>query len=252
MAAMGSIWNVGPLVVAAVDGAAASALYQVSQRFPLAVMALPDRVSVTLFPASSEQARLEARASAARLVASGTRLIAVVLVPVSILLFITADDLLGVWLGSVPPDGALILRLTTLAVTVQALSASALQVLWGRGDITRLAVALTAAAGFAVAGTGGLALALGPVGAALALALAAALAATSVLALGARTIGCSVRALLGAALAEVAPAAVACAAVAGTLTALGVGSSWFGLGALGAASITAYLAALRLHWARER
>jgi O-antigen/teichoic acid export membrane protein len=248
MAGMGLIWNVGPLLVAAVDGAAASALYQVSQRFPLAVMALPERVSVTLFPAASEQGRAEDSASAVRLIRGGTRVIAVVLLPISILLFVTADNLLEAWLGSVPPDGALILRLTTVAVTAQALSASALQVLWGRGDVTQLAIAVAAAAGVAIAGTGALALAFGPVGAALALAIAAAVTATSVLTLGARTTGRTVRALVGAAAADLALAAGACAGVAGALTELGVGNGWLGLCVVGAASIAAYFATLMLRW----
>jgi O-antigen/teichoic acid export membrane protein/SAM-dependent methyltransferase len=255
MAAIGSIWNVGPLLVAAFDGAAATALYQVSQRFPLAVMALPDRISVTLFPAASEQARVDGTASAGRLIGGGARLIAVALLPVAILLFVTADDLLAAWLGSVPPYGPSILRLTTLAVIAQALSASALQVLWGRGEVRELAIALTAVAGVSVAGTAALVLALGPRGAALALAAAAALAAASVLTLGARISRRRVVDLLRPAVAGLAWPALACAIVAGAMTALDFGDGWAPLAAVGGASLAAYLAAFvvlgRGDWERE-
>jgi O-antigen/teichoic acid export membrane protein/SAM-dependent methyltransferase len=243
-AAIGSIWYAGPLMVAAVDGAAASALYQVSQRFPLAVMALPERVSVTLFPAASEQARHGGPASAARLMGGGARLIAVAVLPVGVLLLVTADDLLRAWLGSVPPDGALILRLTTLAVVAQALSASALQVLWGWGEVRELAISLAAIASAAVAGMGALALALGPPGAALALAAAAALAAASVLVLAARLSGRSVVALLGPTVADLVWPTLACAAVAAAVIALDVGDGWVELATVGGASIAAYLIVL--------
>jgi O-antigen/teichoic acid export membrane protein len=243
MAALGSIWTIGPLVVAITDGAGASALYQVSQRFALAVMALPDRVSVTLFPAASEQARSGGRRAAARLIGSGTRLIAVVLLPVAIFLLITADELLDAWLGSIPRDGASILRLTTLAIVAQALAASALQVLWGRGEVRKLAVALVVVAVAALIGTTALALAVGPLGAALALAAAAVLAAAWLLALAAQSTGRRVIAVLRRAVGDLAWPAIACAAVAGGLVALDFDDGWPSLFVVGAASAAAYFAA---------
>ena len=241
MVALGSLWNAGPLLVAGVNGAGASALYQVSQRFPLAVMALPDRVSITLFPAASEQARGGGSSAAARLIGSGTRLIAVVLLPLAILLFVTADDLLGAWLGSVPPHGPLILRLTTLAVVAQGLSASALQVLWGLGEVRQLSIGLVTTAIAGVAGAAACVVAFGPWGAALALAVAATLAATWILALAARVIGEQAVELVGRAITGLAWPAVACAGVASGLTGLGVGEGWLGLATVGLAGIAAYL-----------
>jgi O-antigen/teichoic acid export membrane protein/2-polyprenyl-3-methyl-5-hydroxy-6-metoxy-1,4-benzoquinol methylase len=242
MAALGSIWNVGTLGVATVDGAAASALYQVSQRFPLALMALPDRVSVTLFPAASEQARSSGGGAAARLIGNGTRLLGVVLLPVAIVLFATADDLLRAWLGSIPPDGGLILRLTTLAVVAQALGASALQVVWGRGEVRSLAVALLTVAAMAVAATAALALTMGPAGAALGLATAAVVSTATVLALAVRIIGWSVIAELRRAGVDLVWPGLACAVAAGALTELEVGDGWARVFAVGGASVGAYLA----------
>lgn len=242
MAALGSIWSMGSLLVAASDGAAASALYQVSQRFPLAVMALPDRVSATLFPAASEGALRGGRGPTVRLISSGTRLIAVMLLPLAILLFATADDLLDAWLGSVPPHGGLILRLTMLAVILQALGASALQVLWGRGEIKHLSIVLLALAGATLGGTAALAFAFGPAGAALALAVAVGVATISVLKVAGRVTGRSIPALLMPAVADLMWPGLACAAVVSVVLVLGVGDGWSGLAAVGAAGVAAYLA----------
>jgi O-antigen/teichoic acid export membrane protein/SAM-dependent methyltransferase len=247
MAALGSIWNAGPLVVAGVNGAGASALYQVSQRFPLAVMALPDRVSVTLFPAASEQApRGGGSGAAARLIGSGTRLIAVVLLPLAIVMLVTADDLLDAWLGSVPPDGALILRLTMLAVVAQGLSASALQVLWGLGQVRQLSTGLVITAIMSVVGAVAFDFAFGPWGAALALAVAATLAAVGVLALAARFTRTAAAELVGPAAAGLAWPTLACAGVTIALTALGVGEGWLGLALVGLAGTAAYVIAFGL------
>jgi O-antigen/teichoic acid export membrane protein/SAM-dependent methyltransferase len=246
MAAVGSLWNAGPLVVAGVNGAGASALYQVSQRFPLAVMALPDRVSVTLFPAASEQAPGDGSGAAARLIGSGTRLIAVVLLPLAILMLVTADDLLDAWLGSVPPDGALILRLTMLAVVAQGLSASALQVLWGLGQVRQLSTGLVLTAIVSVVGAVAFDFAFGPWGAALALAVAATLAAIGVLALAARFTRTAAAELVGPAAAGLAWPTLACAGVTIALTALGVGEGWLGLALVGLAGTAAYVIAFGL------
>ena len=106
MVSLGALWNAGPLIVAAISGAAASALFAVSQRFPMGALALPERISVVLFPAAGQ-----ADANSAWLIARGTRLTLTALLPVAVVLLAGAEPVLDAWLDQVPPDGPLVLRL---------------------------------------------------------------------------------------------------------------------------------------------
>ena len=83
MVSLGALWNAGPLIVAAGSGAAASALFAVSQRFAMGALALPERISVVLFPAAGQP-----DASHAWLIARGTRLTLTALLPVAIVLLV--------------------------------------------------------------------------------------------------------------------------------------------------------------------
>jgi O-antigen/teichoic acid export membrane protein/SAM-dependent methyltransferase len=145
MVGFAALWGAGPLAMAATRNAAASALFQVAQRIPLALQALPERVSVTLFPAAGELDRDDLR-GARDLVIRGNRLIGLVVAPAVVILLVAPEVVLRLWLGSVPNAAPAIVRLTTLAVVAQALSASSLQVLWGRGDLRRLVPGIGAAA----------------------------------------------------------------------------------------------------------
>ncbi len=95
MFALTSLWSAGPLLVAGVEGAAASALFAVSQRFALALQAVPERVSATLFPAAGPADVEHAR----WLIASGTRLVLAILAPLAAILLVAPGDVLHAWLG---------------------------------------------------------------------------------------------------------------------------------------------------------
>ena len=144
MLSLGAFWNFGPLVVAAASGAGATARFQISQRFPLAVQALPERISHTIFPAASQYEGADGK-PLADLIVTGTRLIAAPLIPAMIVLMAVAGDLLDSWLGTVPAGGPTILRLTMLAVAAQGLTAGAAAVLWGSGRVRSLALAVAPA-----------------------------------------------------------------------------------------------------------
>ena len=239
MVSLGALWNAGPLIVAAVSGAAASALFSVSQRFPMGALALPERMSVVLFPAAGE-----AGASPAWLIARGTRLSLLALTPVAIVLLIGADAILSAWLDDVPEDGPLVLRLTTVAVLAYGLCAGAVQVLWATGEVRRLAAGLAASALLATAGGAVLAAALGPAGAAGGLLAGAAAASAWTLRLSASATGDRVRDLVGDAVRGLAGPAAACAVVAGGLMALPLDDGWPRVLIVAAGALIGYVSAM--------
>ena len=239
MVSLGALWNAGPLIVAAVSGAAASALFSVSQRFPMGALALPDRMSVVLFPAAGEPG-----ASPAWLIARGTRLALLALTPVAIVLLVAADAILSAWLDDVPEDGPLVLRLTTAAVLAYGLCAGAVQVLWATGEVRRLAAGLAASALLATAGGAVLVAAFGPAGAAGGLLAGAASAAAWTLRLSASATGGRVRELVGDAVRGLAVPAAACAAVAGGLMALPLDDGWLRVLIVAAGALIGYVSAM--------
>jgi O-antigen/teichoic acid export membrane protein/SAM-dependent methyltransferase len=241
MFALTSLWSAGPLLVAGVEGAAASALFAVSQRFALALQAVPERVSATLFPAAGpadlEQARW--------LVASGTRLVLAILAPLAAILLVAPGDVLHAWLGELPSHGEAILRATAVAVVAYGLAASAIQVLWGRGHVRGLArdLGVVAVTGIVVSGLA--TVLVGPEGAAYALACTTVLVCACVLRLAARELGCAVGALLAPAGRSVGPPAIACAAVGGLLASgSGIGGSRAGAIGLCAVVLATYVLVL--------
>ncbi len=164
-------WQVVPLMVGVVAGSPALALYQVSQKIPLAVSAISNRMSTVLFPVASQYERSGDLASSRDLVVTGTRWIAIVVVPLAALLWPLAPAILDVWVDDTSASGAAIFRLAIVAVVADALGISALQVLWGRAAMGAIVTILGGTALLNV--TVGLVLLLevGPVGAAWGLAV---------------------------------------------------------------------------------
>jgi O-antigen/teichoic acid export membrane protein len=164
MGAMGAMWSAGALVVAIVDGPGASALFQVSQRFPLALSVLPERVAATLFPAAGQPGITPAAAWS--LEVRGRRLILLAIAAPVLVLLVAPAAVLEAWLDDVPPHGAAIMRLSTLAVVASAAVASTIQVSWGRGATRPVALALGTGAVVTVASAALLTVAVGVTGAA--------------------------------------------------------------------------------------
>ena len=234
-----SLWNAGPILVATINGTAAGAMYQLSQRFPMGILAFPERFSVPLFPAASE-VRNEGAEPLKELIQTGTRLITLVLLPIAIVFLAGADILLDAWLRDVPQHGALILRLTAIAVFGYGLGSSALSALWGRGDVRPLSVRLGAVTCIGLLGTALLAHTSGGVGTAIALLVTALAGSVAVLSLAARVVDESIVTLVAPAISEVVlPGALAAAAALGVLW-LGV-TGWPGVVLLGAGAGGAYV-----------
>ena len=136
------IWDMAPLLIGFFQGSAFIVPYSIGRRFPVALNHLNGRAAETYFPAASERMAADDWAGTRSVLQLGTRWILVMALPFCILMAIVAPNLLSAWLGVQMPDAALIMRLTCAAVFAQALGAGAMQVLWGRGAVRSILLAL--------------------------------------------------------------------------------------------------------------
>ena len=245
MLAIGATWNAGTLLVAGLKGAAASALFQVSQRFPLATQALPDRIAATLFPAAGAPSAAGAD-RAQWLIASGTRLTMLALTPIAVIFLAAPGDILSAWLGDIPPDGPTLMRLATVAVLAHGLSASAVQVLWARGVMRPLTSALYAGAVVAVGGGALLTVMVGRVGAAVGLAAGVSLSAALVLAAAAAATGARAAAPVAPVLRDLGVPTAACALAAASATVLAPAHGWYRVAIIAGCGSLAYAVGIAL------
>jgi O-antigen/teichoic acid export membrane protein len=132
-AARSFLWQAPPIVIGLVLGSSSVVPYHIGRRIPQMITALYMRASAVFFPAVSEHAHGEKRASIREILEVGTRWIVVWALPVCLILWILAPRLLQAWIGNVQPGTVLILRLITAAVFAEAVAATSIQVLWALG-----------------------------------------------------------------------------------------------------------------------
>lgn len=134
------IWRVAPLVVGLVLGSKWIVPYYIAQKFPTSLAPIIWSTADALFPAASQHRRDRDMHRTREILETGTRWIVVLSLPLCMGLWVVAPKLLHAWVGTVPTGEALVLRLITLAVFMEGLSAASIQVLWGRGAIRTLVV----------------------------------------------------------------------------------------------------------------
>jgi O-antigen/teichoic acid export membrane protein/2-polyprenyl-3-methyl-5-hydroxy-6-metoxy-1,4-benzoquinol methylase len=245
------LWVVAPSLVGAMLGARLVASYDVGRKFPFALSALNWRSSESFFPAASRESRVGDLQRRRGLLEAVTRWNLVLALPLSIVLFLLAPNLLSVWLDSVPPHATAVLRLLAAVVAADAFGLGAVHVLWAAGRMRSLLGILSATT---LAGLG-IALILlwqiGIVGVAIALLLTTVIRSTLVLRAASRDHDFPlVHLLANAARGLTTPLGVS-ALVTFALRELIQPGGWIGLVSVGLAGIVAYLAAASLASSRE-
>lgn len=127
------LWESGTVLIGFVLGSARIVPYYIGQKFPTAVSFFGWRIAEVLFPAASEYERDRNLNRTREVLEVGTRWVMTLIVPVCIVLWIIAPQLLHAWLGEALPEAVSVLRLTAAAILVDSLGVAALHVLWGRG-----------------------------------------------------------------------------------------------------------------------
>jgi len=120
------------LLAGALSGWAGMAMLSAGQKFPQAVADVSWRAAETMVPCAVgiEDADISGVAALFR---KGTHLVLTVVLPACVLLFLTAPALVTLWLGSSIPITISIVRWTSVAVVLDAIGLTAIQVLWGKG-----------------------------------------------------------------------------------------------------------------------
>lgn len=238
-----SYWQIPPLLLGMVGGAAWIAPYHIAQKFPLAVLSLSERVASVLFPAASRHARAQDLPRVREVLEVGVRWLAVLALPLCLLLFLLAPNLLLAWLGQAPPSTVHVLRLTAAVVFFDALAGGAIEVLWGCARTWAVLAILSVFAaanfflGYALLHSNGIA------GAAWAMFLTMSACSLTLLILAARACGVDVLELIESTFKGLTLPAAACAAAAWAALGLAPGS-WLGLFGAGLSGAAAYAAGL--------
>ncbi len=244
-------WEGAPLLIGFMLGPASVASYHIGRKFPAAVVALLWPVGVVMFPAASEHQHAEDLKPAAAVLEAGSRWLMLLAIPICIVMWITAPDLLRAWLGRIPDDALPILRLMTVAVLVYAISVTAFGVLMGRAAIEDLLAITGSQAAVVTALSVVLLTRIGVRGAAWGLLAPVPLVSAALLSRAARSCGVALRDLLRRVAAGHAIPAAACATAAFlTLRACEPGR-WLGVLLTAIAGAIAYYVSFYFKGARE-
>ena len=249
-AARSYLWQAPPIVIGLVLGSSSVVPYHIGRRFPQAITDLCTRAAGALFPAVSEHGRSGKKAAVREILEVGTRWIVVGALPMCLGLWVIGPGLLQAWIHNVQPDAILILRLTTVAVFIDAIAAASIQVLWGMGAMRAIFTIPTCVTAASLGLTLPLLLRMGIAGAAWGLLLPMALGALAFIHIAARSCGLRKRDLLGYAFGGLLLPGALCLA---TVVALGFwrGSGWTAVIVSTLAGGLGYLAGFCFGGARE-
>lgn len=164
------IWQSGPLIIGVMLGSAAITPYYVGMRFPAVLLAAAWNIASVLFPAAGKWSEEDDNSRIVLRV--GARLAFLVIAPAALVLMLVPDMILAAWLGSVPAGAAFLLRFATIAVVVDAIASSSVQLLWAHAILRPIVTGTAAGAVVALTATVSLVPQFGVGGAAVGLCLA--------------------------------------------------------------------------------
>lgn len=247
-------WNSVPLLIGVARGSAAIVPYYVAQKFPFAMAEISWRGGEVVFPRASHEGNEAANGRLQSLIAIGTRAVLILVLPVAIVLFVVAPDLLRVWMGELVPQPVMILRLLTVGVFADAIGVTAMHVLWARGSIRLVVAVYSIVAGIVVVLTAALVRKQGVSGAAVAFLIGVTFGAAAFMWLAARMSESRVSTLLRECVSGLIMPAVACGAVSVVISQTLSALNWLGIVRNAATASVAFLGVLYMtsHRAEEK
>lgn len=249
--AITGIWETSSLMVGMIRGSAWIAPFHIGQKLPLAVSRILSRVAQVLFPSASHYQRRQDGPAAFELLEAGTRWLLLLALPICLLLWILAPNILEAWIGQAPADVLLVFRLTTGAVLAASVAVSAEQVLWGTGQVRKVLLVYVMVLVGSVALSLWLLSRIGIAGAAWGLFLPVALEAVALVEVASRANGMRMTKLVGQVLAGLPLPTLVCVVSASSLLYLADPQSWGGVIGTVLAASTAYCSVLYYGGARE-
>jgi O-antigen/teichoic acid export membrane protein/SAM-dependent methyltransferase len=128
-----AVWQAPPLLIGFVLGSVSIVPYQVGQKFPLVVTGISRRAADVLFPAASEEGKSRAGPRVYEIMELGVRWSVVMALPLCLVLWVVAPNLLHAWLKDVPAGSLAVFRVMVTVALAYAVGAGVWHVLWGRG-----------------------------------------------------------------------------------------------------------------------
>ena len=105
----------GSLLIGTVLGSSAIAPYAVGQKLPLVTARVQGKAAEVLFPAASQAAQSNSLEATRQILATGTRWMVILMVPLYLGLAMVAPQLLQIWIGQTGAEEVIVLRLTCSA-----------------------------------------------------------------------------------------------------------------------------------------
>jgi O-antigen/teichoic acid export membrane protein len=245
-----AVWEIPSFVIGIVLGARQIVPYYIGRTLPSAASGIAWRSAEVLFPAASTHDGAVDRNTTRAVLDAGTRLNLVAMIPICIVLWVCAPDLLKAWVGSTSSQSVLVLRILLIAEIFDAAALGSSTVLWAAGAVSTVLTVDLAMLAVGVALCVPLVLWLGVAGAAVALALAVAAGSCAYLMIASRYGGYGATDLISTACDGLGLPSLACVAAASLV-------SWLtpmgGVGLTLSASLAggvAYLAVLQFCGAR--
>ena len=207
------LWQIHPLMIGMFVGPAAVVAFFVGMRLPMLVSEINWRTAEVLFPAVSggTPGSQDSRHAAVAL-STGVRWLTLLVLPMAVMGFVLARPILDAWLIHVPDGAVTILRLGVVVMLLDAWAVSALQVLWGLGNASSIAMTMGSAAVTAIMLNFALLPVLGAPAAPIAMIVGLTILAGLSLAEAARRTGLALTSLLARDIAGLLPAGALCAA----------------------------------------
>jgi O-antigen/teichoic acid export membrane protein len=245
-----AFWEVPAFVIGVLLGAPQIVSYYVGRVFPSAASAVAWRGAEVLYPAASEYERTGDRESTRSVLDLGMRWSAITMLPISVVLWVTAPALIRSWVGGASGAEVTILRCLLVVEMLDAVGVGPATVLWGGGAAT---LVLAIGSAMLVASVGlcfALVSIIGVTGAAVALLLPVCGGAAACVIIGARRCDLGAVEVLLAAGQGLAFPLAACVAATFLMNAMVSQASWSGVVATWLAGGVAYIATFRLYGTR--
>lgn len=135
------IWDAAPFLLSACSGLGAVTQYYIGGKFPLFIMQLVGTSSPVVVSKASEGCE-QARRSENVLFVTGTRVLLLAVTPICIVLWILAPYALRLWVGQTTPDAVSVMRILAGATLAEAVCTVPFGILWGKGEVLTLVVAM--------------------------------------------------------------------------------------------------------------
>jgi O-antigen/teichoic acid export membrane protein len=130
-----AVWEVPSFVIGVILGAPQIVPYYIGRKLPSVASGFAWRSAEVLFPAASTRDSLVDRSTTRPVLDAGTRLNLVAMIPLCIVLWVCAPELLRIWVGEASKQSVLVLRILVIVEILDAAGLASSTILWAVGAV---------------------------------------------------------------------------------------------------------------------